>query len=407
MTAPLPYEKVAYPAAPWQMVGSLWLSLFRSSRTSMSCVRPGSTARRSSRTRRAAAHLFRAARRPAIRSGEHGWRVRPTSGSDSPCSVAGGREMWAIPKGLCDFTLESSYHGPITTTEWSATSTAGRSRAPGSPTFPGSRRGCRSRAAPAARAPQGPRREDRHPAGLIEGRTVSGPLELRPRRPAGLAAMRPAACVVPPGGLPDVVRLIRPGLATRVRFPPEARSVAGTRIAACIQSFRSRSTTTAPPFPGLVDQSRRHHEPRADVVGLVARIRGDARPGRLLAHHAEPAAPRECVLNLAPSSLVDHVDRLALLTGTPELSEHKRATGYRDEPRKFEAASLTPQQSDLVRPDRVLECPIQRQCELTATSDRHGIDFGASDPRHRAARACRDPYGCSARTTSTLWPGTR
>src|ERR1044072_5047542 len=29
MPAPLPYEKVAYPAAPWQMVGSLWLSLFK------------------------------------------------------------------------------------------------------------------------------------------------------------------------------------------------------------------------------------------------------------------------------------------------------------------------------------------------------------------------------------------
>jgi len=75
---------------------------------------------------------------------------------------------------------------------------------------------------------------------------------------------------------------------------------------------------------------------------------------------------RECVLNLVPSSLVDHVDRLALLTGTPELSEHKRATGYRYEPRKFEAAGLTPQASDLVAPDRVLECPIQLECRVTA-----------------------------------------
>jgi flavin reductase (DIM6/NTAB) family NADH-FMN oxidoreductase RutF len=73
---------------------------------------------------------------------------------------------------------------------------------------------------------------------------------------------------------------------------------------------------------------------------------------------------RECVLNLAPSSLVDHVDRLALLTGTPELSKHKRETGYRYEPRKFEAAGLTPQRSELVNPDRVLECPIQLECEV-------------------------------------------
>lgn len=73
----------------------------------------------------------------------------------------------------------------------------------------------------------------------------------------------------------------------------------------------------------------------------------------------------ECILNLAPSSLVDHVDRLALLSGTPELSEHKRATGYRYEPRKFEAAGLTPQMSELVAPDRVLECPIQLECRVT------------------------------------------
>jgi flavin reductase (DIM6/NTAB) family NADH-FMN oxidoreductase RutF len=73
----------------------------------------------------------------------------------------------------------------------------------------------------------------------------------------------------------------------------------------------------------------------------------------------------ECVLNLAPSSLVDHVDRLALLTGTPQLSKHKRATGYRYEPRKFEAAGLTPQRSELVRPDRVQECPIQLECRVS------------------------------------------
>jgi acetoacetate decarboxylase len=39
---------------------------------------------------------------------------------DSPASVAGGRELWAIPKGLCDFTLESSRTGPLSRTDWSA-----------------------------------------------------------------------------------------------------------------------------------------------------------------------------------------------------------------------------------------------------------------------------------------------
>ena len=40
---------------------------------------------------------------------------------DSPASVAGGRELWAFPKGLCDFTLDTSHTGPLTRTEWTAT----------------------------------------------------------------------------------------------------------------------------------------------------------------------------------------------------------------------------------------------------------------------------------------------
>ena len=83
----------------------------------------------------------------------------------------------------------------------------------------------------------------------------------------------------------------------------------------------------------------------------------------------------ECVLNLVPSSLVDRIDRLALLTGSPSMSDHKRATGYRYEPRKFEVAGLTPQPSDLVQPDRVLECPIQLEARVHA---HHAVDPGGS-----------------------------
>jgi acetoacetate decarboxylase len=39
---------------------------------------------------------------------------------DSPASRAGGRELWAIPKDLCDFELETSHRGPVTSTRWSA-----------------------------------------------------------------------------------------------------------------------------------------------------------------------------------------------------------------------------------------------------------------------------------------------
>lgn len=40
---------------------------------------------------------------------------------DSAASQAGGRELWAIPKDLCDFDMESSFRGPITSTDWTAT----------------------------------------------------------------------------------------------------------------------------------------------------------------------------------------------------------------------------------------------------------------------------------------------
>src|SRR5687768_3094215 len=57
----------------------------------------------------------------ALDSGEQGRRVSITDiWVDSPASVAGGRELWAIPKDLCDFTYETVARGPLTSTEWSA-----------------------------------------------------------------------------------------------------------------------------------------------------------------------------------------------------------------------------------------------------------------------------------------------
>lgn len=94
----------------------------------------------------------------------------------------------------------------------------------------------------------------------------------------------------------------------------------------------------------------------AAMLGLAASSRTTANIART----------GECVLNLPSAALVHNVDRLALLTGEPELSPHKQEHGYRYEPRKFEAADLTPMPADLVRPARVAECPIQLECELVA-----------------------------------------
>ena len=76
---------------------------------------------------------------------------------------------------------------------------------------------------------------------------------------------------------------------------------------------------------------------------------------------------REVVVNLVPSTLVDAVDRLALLTGTPDVPAHKRARGYTFEPDKLGAAGLSAQASDLVGPPRVRECPVQLEGRVRST----------------------------------------
>jgi flavin reductase (DIM6/NTAB) family NADH-FMN oxidoreductase RutF len=68
---------------------------------------------------------------------------------------------------------------------------------------------------------------------------------------------------------------------------------------------------------------------------------------------------RECVLNLPSANLVGAVDRLACLTGSNPMPEHKKRMGYRYEPNKFEVAGLTPVASDAVKAPRAKECPVQ------------------------------------------------
>ena len=122
-TSDLPYAPTPYPDAPWAMVGSLWLTLFR--------LKHGIDASRPAGVYGAAFVSYEEGSpltysellvaRP-VSSEQHGRRVSITDiWVDSPASVAGGRELWAIPKGLCDFTFETSRTGPLARTEWSAT----------------------------------------------------------------------------------------------------------------------------------------------------------------------------------------------------------------------------------------------------------------------------------------------
>ena len=86
----------------------------------------------------------------------------------------------------------------------------------------------------------------------------------------------------------------------------------------------------------------------------------------------------ECVLNLVPSSLASSVDRMALTTGSAEVPAYKARMGYRHVHDKFAVSGLTAQRSQLVRPGRVAECPIQLECTVASVASFGGEDATAT-----------------------------
>jgi len=73
----------------------------------------------------------------------------------------------------------------------------------------------------------------------------------------------------------------------------------------------------------------------------------------------------ECVINLPSAGLWQCVERIAPLTGCSPVPEEK-ADRYRFEPDKFGAAGLTPAPSEVVRPPRIAECPLQLEAEVAS-----------------------------------------
>ena len=132
----------AYPAAPWTMQGQLWLSLFRV-RADVDELRPAGIYGAAFVSYEPGSELTYSellVARPVPPEGgeERGRRLRVPGSRrassarveitdiwvDSPTSMEGGRELWAIPKDLCDFTLETGHTGPLSRTDWAAS--AGR-----------------------------------------------------------------------------------------------------------------------------------------------------------------------------------------------------------------------------------------------------------------------------------------
>lgn len=109
--------EVSYPAAPWNMTGQLWLSLFK--------VRAGDHPDREPGIYGVA--LVKYEEPSPLTYGEL-LVARPLDGAvnitdiwvDSIQSVHGGRDLWAIPKDLCAFTHALSTSGPVSRASWTA-----------------------------------------------------------------------------------------------------------------------------------------------------------------------------------------------------------------------------------------------------------------------------------------------
>ncbi|MGW5065867.1 flavin reductase family protein [Streptomyces cyaneofuscatus] len=81
-------------------------------------------------------------------------------------------------------------------------------------------------------------------------------------------------------------------------------------------------------------------------------------PGGQTAHNLRSRP--DLVVNLPAPAQWPAVERLAPLTGRTPIPVDKRGT-FRFEPDKFAAAGLRPEPSELVRPPRAAECPIQME----------------------------------------------
>jgi flavin reductase (DIM6/NTAB) family NADH-FMN oxidoreductase RutF len=75
----------------------------------------------------------------------------------------------------------------------------------------------------------------------------------------------------------------------------------------------------------------------------------------------------ECVVNLPSPEMWRNVEKLAPLTGQYPVPEAKTAQ-FRYEKDKFTASGLTPLPSELVAPQRILECPLQIEGKILTIS---------------------------------------
>ncbi|KAI1862003.1 uncharacterized protein JN550_010634 [Neoarthrinium moseri] len=73
---------------------------------------------------------------------------------------------------------------------------------------------------------------------------------------------------------------------------------------------------------------------------------------------------RECVLNLPNDTMSACINALAGATGSNPVSPSKRRRNYKFVKDKWTKSKLSPEPSSIVQPSRIVECPVQMECQL-------------------------------------------
>lgn len=73
---------------------------------------------------------------------------------------------------------------------------------------------------------------------------------------------------------------------------------------------------------------------------------------------------KQCVLNLPSDDMGHYINSIAKTTGSPVVPPFKQGLRYEFCKDKFARSGLTEQASDLVRPPRITQCPVQMEAEM-------------------------------------------
>jgi flavin reductase (DIM6/NTAB) family NADH-FMN oxidoreductase RutF len=94
--------------------------------------------------------------------------------------------------------------------------------------------------------------------------------------------------------------------------------------------------------------------------------------------HENMILNKECVINFPSASMASSVEKIARGTGKNPVPPHKVKMGYEYIKDKFKLSGLTAIASEIVKPSRIIECPIQIEGIIVSS---HKPGGGWSDER--------------------------